>query len=163
MPRLRGRELDTTEEVIGQGKTRKLKSTGPAREALEPNEIEIIDRPVEDKLGKAWADNMQFNEEEILVMVHESTDKNAEMIVEVFCNGIPQRFVRGKEQKVKRKFVAVLAQAKQTTYSQQMYHDANGIESIREVPHTAVRYPFSVKEDPSPLGRAWLQALLAQG
>jgi len=135
-----------------------MKSTGPAKESLEPALIEPVERPVK----KDHADRLAFNEEKIEVMVHESTDKNAEAVVEVFVNGIPQRFVRGQTQAVKRKFVEALARAKRTAYSQEKVMD-NGIESYRNVPHTALGYPFSVVRDPNPRGADWLKSVLAEG
>lgn len=162
MPRLKPHQVkkhfETEEQVVGQDKPRVMKSTGPAKQSLEAAQIEPTDRPVD----KKWAETMQFNEDVLTVMVHESTDKNAEPIVEVFNGGIAQRFIRGKEQEVKRKFVEVLARAKMTTYTQQAYKDDNGVDSIRQVPHTALRYPFSVVRDPSPRGKDWLKSVLAE-
>ena len=61
---------------------------------------------------------------------------------------------------VKRKFVEVLAKSKITTYSQEKYRDNDGNESYRQIPHTAVRYPFSMVEDANPRGRDWLKSIL---
>ena len=158
MPRVTAAQLDSTDQKVGQDRPRKMKSTGPAKESLEPALIEPVERPVK----KDHADRLAFNEEKIEVMVHESTDKNAEAVVEVFVNGIPQRFVRGQTQAVKRKFVEALARAKRTAYSQEKVMD-NGIESYRNVPHTALGYPFSVVRDPNPRGADWLKSVLAEG
>lgn len=160
MPRVAAAKkgLEAAEQVIGQDRPRTMKSTGPAKESLAPSHIEVVDRPV----NKDWADMMAFNEEVIEIMVHESTDKNAEIVVEVFNGGIPQRFIRGQTQAVKRKFVEVLARAKETRYSQEKVRDDEGNESYRNVPHTALRYPFSVVKDPSPRGGDWLKSVLAE-
>lgn len=158
MPRLKRQEVDAAAEQVGQDAPRVLKSTGPAKKALEPAKIEVVESPIDTE----WAANMKFNEEILRVIVHESTDKNAEQIVEVFNGGIPQRFIRGQEQEVKRKFVEVLARAKMTTYSQEKVRDDAGNESYRNIPHTALRYPFAVLMDPSPRGKDWLKAILAQ-
>lgn len=94
------------------------------------------------------------------VMVHESTDENAQPIVDVYCNGIPQRFVRGVEQVVKRKFVQILANARTTNVRTRTgVEGGNVINQITR--HTAVRYPFSVIEDRNPRGAAWLREALA--
>lgn len=135
------------------------RSTGDAKDSLDAPQIEVVDRPVE----QSWAEDMAFNESQVKVLVHESTDKNAEAVVEVFCNGVPQRFIRGRAQDVKRKFVAVLARAKMTTYSQEKVRDDDGNESYRNIPHTALRYPFSVVADSDPRGADWLTAVLAEG
>lgn len=162
MPRVRPNEIrkhfEAADQQVGQDKPRTMKSTGPAKQALEPAQVEVVDRPVD----KQWAEQMAFMDEIVTVMVHESTDENAEPIVEVFCNGVPQRFIRGKEQPVKRKFVEVMARAKGTRYSQEKYTDANGVEGYRQVPHTALRYPFTVSEDKNPRGKDWLKSVLAE-
>lgn len=150
--------LEAAEQKIGQDRPRAMSSTGPAKTSLEAAHIEVVDRPV----NKDWAEQMAFNEEAIEIMVHESTDKNAEIVVEVFNGGVPQRFIRGQKQMVKRKFVEVLARAKETRYSQEKVRDDDGNESYRNVPHTALRYPFSVISDANPRGRDWLTSVLAE-
>jgi hypothetical protein len=149
-------QTDAAAETIGQDRPRAQKSTGPARESLEPAHIEAVDRPVD----KDWADQMKFNEEPVKIVVHDSTEKNAERVVEVWNNGISQRFIRGQEQVVKRKFMEVLARAKITSYTQEKVRDEDGNESYRNIPHTALRYPFSVIEDLNPRGREWLRTVL---
>lgn len=150
--------VESNEQQMGQDHPRAMKSTGPARESLEPSQIEAVDGPV----NKEWAEAMRFNEEILEVVVHESAEKNAEKIIEVFNNGIPQRFVRGQKQPVKRKYVEVLAKAKITTYTQEKRTDDDGNQSYVNIPHTACRYPFAVLSDPSPNGSAWLQKVLAE-
>jgi hypothetical protein len=49
-----------------------------------------------------YAAALAFNEELIDVVVHESTEVNATPLVETYVNGVPQRFVRGQTQRVKR-------------------------------------------------------------
>jgi hypothetical protein len=151
--------VDTREQRVGQDKPRAMKSTGPARQSLEPAHVEAVDEmPTKDHL-----DALRFMEEELVVMVHDSTNPVDEPFPEVWNDGIVQRFQRGKEQTVKRKYIEVLARAKKTVFSQENYKDAQGIDSIRQVPHTALRYPFSVIQDPSgDKGRAWLKKVLAE-
>lgn len=143
---------------VSKQKPRDLKSTGPAREALEPSEVVVADeRALGDKAAM-----LAFMEEELTVVVHETTDVTDDPIPQVTNDGVNQFFIRGKEQKVKRKFVEVLARAKKTTYTQQLAKDSAGNEFYRNVPHTVPRYPFTVMHDPNPRGRAWLQALREQ-
>jgi hypothetical protein len=165
MPRLRGKALEAAEQVVGQDQTRQFvededEHTGRKKKPkLNATLIEPVDKPV----NKEWAEQMAFNEEIIKIRVHESTDKLAENPVEVFCNGMPQRFIRGQEQAVKRKYVEVLARAKQTTFGNQKITIGQGEETYVYPSHTALRYPFSVVEDPSPKGRDWLKSVLAEG
>ena len=139
---------------VGQGKPRDLPSTGTAR--LSATEIE----PVEGLDWKAKAATLAFFDEPVEVLVHESTDKNAEMIVEFWNNGRAQRFIRGVAVTVKRKFVDQLARCKHTAYVQETYQDGSGNDSIRNVPKTSIRYPFSIVSDANPKGRDWLRQTL---
>ena len=161
MPRLKrgNAHLEAAEQVIGQDRPRVMKSTGPAKEALEPAHIEPVDRPVDTE----WAALMAFAKELVTIRVAESTDKNAEQVVEVFNNGDRQLFPRGKEVTCERRFVESLARAKITSYSQKLIKvEQTGVEQYVEVPHTALRYPFHVVRDDHPRGGDWLKAVLAE-
>lgn len=159
MPRISVKRsiLETGDHQVGQDKPIDMPSTGPAR--LVGGEIEPTDRPID----KKWADEMQFNEDILVIRVHETTDKNSDPVPDVGVNGIMQCFQRGVEQFVRRKFVAKLAQSKVTTYSQTKKVDSEGNEFYQQVPHTALKYPFAIVSDPNPKGAAWLTSLLAQG
>jgi hypothetical protein len=158
MPRLRGKQLDAAEQVVGQDGVRTLKATGPAKTALSPKLIE----PVERVVNQEWADDMVFANEMVEVTVHTTSDKNAEPIVEVYNNGIPQRFIRGKRQTVKRKFVEVLARCKMTTYGNQKIMLDGGDETYTYPESTALRYPFTVNADSNPKGIDWLKSILSE-
>ncbi len=161
MPRVATkRRVEAAELPVRQQKTRAMKSTGPAREALEPiQEVEAVERPV----SKDFVEQLAFMEETLLVQVHQSTNPEDETIVEVFCNGRPQRFIRGMKQEVKRKFIEVLARARRTRFGNEKYKDAEGIDAYRYPSNTALRYPFTVLNDPNPRGPDWLRALLQEG
>lgn len=120
----------------------------------------LMDTSVTDvRRDKNYLDALAFMEEPVKVMVHESTDENAQLIVDLYCNGIPQRLVRGMEHVVKRKFIQVLC-AKTTNV-----RTITGIENGQVVnmlsQHTGLRYPFSIIEDRNPRGAAWLREALA--
>lgn len=150
--------VDAADHQVGQDRPRNMKSTGPAKESLEPALIEKVDGPVD----KSKLDALAFNEEKVQVMVHESTDKNANQLPDLYIGGTPQRFFRGQTQVVKWKFVELLARCKETTYTQEKFQDANGTESYRQIPHTALKYPFSLV-DAQPKFHARLKAVLAEG
>lgn len=150
------KNIDTTDFKVGQDKPRNMPSTGPAR--IEAAEIEIVDGPD----WKNRAETEAFFEEKIEIMVHPSTDKSAEQVVQVWNNGRSQFFIRGQTNTVRRKFVEVLARAKQTAYTQEEYVDHLGAKAIRNVPHTALRYPFSIVRDTNPKGADWLKKVLAE-
>lgn len=156
--RSRRNDVDVDESHVKQSGPRNLKSTGPAREALDPGEIAVADRPVDEQKLKM----LVFMEEELVVMVHETTDPTDDPLPQVTNDGINQFFIRGKEQTVKRKFVEILARAKKTAYTQELSKDAAGNEFYRNIPRTVPRYPFTVLSDPNPEGAAWLKAIRAE-
>lgn len=126
--------------------------------------IERPDREIvtADGVDMDYAAQLAFNEEMVDVIVHESTEPNAQQLVDVYVNGTPQRFWRGKVQTVKRKYVEVLARAKQTGIKTTV--DMSNGEPVNRIQrHTALRYPFSIQHDPNPKGHAWLRGILAQG
>ena len=140
MPRLERQFVDAAEMEVAKRKPRNLKSTGPAKKALEPEVIEPADKIP----SKEWSDQMAMNDEFIEVMVHETTDKNANQLPDIYVNGIPQRFIRGQTQKIRWKFVELLARCRETTYTQRKMRDDDGNESYVNIPHTALKYPFSL-------------------
>lgn len=122
---------------------------------------DFLDSNIKDvRRDKKTLDAMAFMEEPVKIMVHESTDENAQPVVDVYCNGVPQRFVRGMEQVVKRKFVQILINARTTSVRTRTgVEGGNVVNQLTR--HTAVRYPFSVIEDRNPRGGAWLRESLA--
>lgn len=151
-PALKTMEQEAVE--VGQAKPRTLKAEGPASEALESHTIEV-ERGLD---FKNKADELQFNEEVLTVVIHDSTNPSDDPLPLVIVNGMRQYFERGKQMKVKRKFVERLARARKTTYSQEELPNRAG---YRNVPHTALQYPFSVIHDPAGYkGAEWLQAIL---
>lgn len=152
----RKRSFEPMEQKVGQDNPRDLPTEGPAE--IEPALIE----PVYGPDWKSKADLLQFMEEPVEVMVHETTDKNAELIVQSWNGGRSQFFIRGQPQICKRKFVEVLARSKITAYRQEHYKDDNGADAIRNIPMTALRYPFSVIRDNNPRGADWLRAILSE-
>lgn len=84
--------------------------------------------------------------------------------LEVFplnCNGTNNPIYRGRRQKIKRKYVEVLARCRETTYDQEV-HDPSQPANIQMKPKTVLSCPFVVLHDPHPHGREWLKAILAQ-
>jgi len=150
------KNLDATEVNIAQGTPRVMSSFGDAD--LSDSEIEVVDGPNISDRVKMEA----FMAENVEVYVHDSTDENAEPLIQVGVNGRNQFFERGTQQTVKRMFVAALARAKQTTYKEQEYLDARGNRAVRYIPRTALKYPFSIVYDANPNGIAWLEKTLAE-
>lgn len=159
---MKSNTVDATDEQGPSDEKLVLPASGRLKRdklASEPiQEIEIA--PAYGSMEKAA--KLSFMEEKIDVMVHESTDPNAEQIVETWVNGISQRFIRGNVQTVRRKFVNVLATAKNTNIATKDAQDYNGDKTTVITKHTALKYPFSVIRDENPRGAQWLKSALAQ-
>jgi hypothetical protein len=147
--------VDSNSTDINQPSAIELPSTGDVAHSA----IEIEKADGETLKHKAAA--LAFMEEPVDVVVHESTDPNAEPVVSVFNNGIVQHFVRGATQTVKRKYVEVLARAKQTSLNTGEVTDNSGGRAIRINRHRALRYPFSVVRDTNRKGPEWLKKVIA--
>jgi len=141
-------DINQPEDVILPGM-----DDGPIRRTDQI--IEPVDGPV----SNSMLGEMAFSEEMIDVVVHESTDPNAENPVMVYCNGVPQFFLRGQTQTVKRKFVEVLARAKQTAI-QTIERPMMGDTVVRK--SRSLRYPFSIVQDRNPNGTVWIRKVLAE-
>ena len=130
----------------------------------EAPEIEIIPGATRGVKGKGglseYAQELAFNEEMVEVMVHESTDENAENPIFTSCNGVTQYFFRGVPQQVRRKFVAILASVKEHAVSTPEYTAQDGSRATGIRRTSSLKYPFSVISDPNPRGAAWLKGLL---
>lgn len=157
MPRWPAKELNAAEQPVEQDSSIIMPAAGPV--IRDDTSIQVAEGPLTDDRAAALA----FMEEKVEVMVHESTDPNAENPVTVACNGVNQFFVRGMPQVVKRKFVEILARAKTTAISTKEVRDYQGDLTTRIDKSTALRYPFSVVRDENPKGAAWLRSILAQG
>jgi hypothetical protein len=157
MPRWPEKSLNAAEQDVGKQADLIIPATGQI--VRDDNSIEVMDRPLTNDL----ADSMAFMEEKVEVMVHESTDQNAENPVQVSCNGINQFFFRGQPQEVRRKFIEILARAKTTSIATHERRDHQGDMSFRIARATALRYPFSVIRDENPKGSTWLRKILQEG
>ena len=130
----------------------------------EPQEIEIVAGATGAAKGQGGlskhAQELIFNEEIVEVMVHETTDENAENPIFTACNGVTQYFYRGVPQQVKRKFVAILASVKEHGITTPEYTTGDGTRAMSIKRTSSLKYPFSVIHDPNPRGPEWLRSLL---
>ena len=145
----RQKEYDAHDGELGKGKDLELGEIGDPGPVEMTAQADLKDLELE-----------AFMNEMLIVRVHEDSNDNS---VEVPCpnvNGLNQPFIRGQDQKVKRKYVEALARCRVTKYEQQQ--DMNRPDNIKMVERTALAYPFTVMHDPNPRGRAWLDAILKQ-
>jgi hypothetical protein len=125
-------------------------------------EIEVSKASMDDAWTRQHTADLAFNEDMLMIAIHEASEKNADQIFEVMVNGRSQLFQRGREYSVARKFVETLARAKPVTYRNEEYVAMDGTRSVRWPTHRGLRYSFSVLHDPHPRGADWLKSILSQ-
>jgi len=142
---------EVVSEKLGNG------AVFPVNEIGTGQSIETITDPVLRKI----AQEESFANDVLTIRVHQD---NLEGSLPVICpgvNGMNQPIIRGKESKVKRKYVEALARCRTTQYIQKT-PDPTRPESIQMEERTVVSYPFAVLHDPHPKGSAWLEGIIAQ-
>lgn len=149
----------TSQMQVGQGESRLLKSTGAAKDALETPTIERVgDHPLDqERLAM-----LEFMNEPVTIRIATTTDKNAAQVFEININGNMEFFRRGEVKTVKRHFVDLMLRLKETSYSQKEVLNPEGIKDILHIPHTGLKYDFSIERDTNPLGNSWKRAVLAE-
>lgn len=105
----------------------------------------------------------QFMAEELVILIHKSTDKNASPTVPVGVNGEKAWLPRDVKIRIPRRFVAVLARSQEATFSTEDNPDPRADEGkiIRRT--NGQVYPFQVLHDPNPRGPAWLAKVAREG
>lgn len=144
---------------IGQGATRLMKSTGPARDSLETPKIALAS---EFGVDQEKLDMLAFMNELVTIRIATTTDKNAEPVFEINVNGNLEFFRRGETKTVKRFIVDRMMRLKVTAYDQKEVLNAEGIKDIIQIPRTALKYDFSIERDDNPMGESWKRHTLAQ-
>lgn len=100
-----------------------------------------------------------FMNEPVTIYIHVDGNAGALPVPMPTVNGVNQAIIRGREQVVRRKYVEALARSRITSYEQQV-PDSSRPENIQMNPLTSLTYPFTVREDRNPRGRAWLEAII---
>lgn len=148
---------EADDDKLTQPKPRLQKSTGPAKDSLEPNTVELAERMPDAKK----AEELIFMQDIVTVILHDTNEPNADPTPCVTVNGINQFFIRGERVQCKRMFVNRLAEMKRTSYTQAEGVDSSGARAYWQKKHNSLVYPFAVVEDPAgERGRAWLDAKL---
>jgi hypothetical protein len=110
---------------------------------------------------KNWLDLEAFMNEQVVVEVVKG-GKDSEQTFELRCGNVTQFIVPGTRQKIKRKFLELLARAKPDTIATPEYTDSTGGRASRIEKSNSLRYPFQVVFDPNPQGRVWLEKVLGE-
>lgn len=124
----------------------------------------IIETEIQTDLTRidSKAEELAFMEEPVEIFLHEGTNPNDLDVVPVGVNGTSVYLKRGSNHTIKRKYVAVLATSRPTTYSTAEGLDRDGAKTVMLKAHTSVRYPFAVIQD-TPKGMAWLKQIQTGG
>lgn len=108
---------------------------------------------------KQIAAEEEFMNEMLTIEVPASNNENEPPHVVVNCNGTNQVIMRGVPVKVRRKYVEILARAKEIKYRQETRNPA-APDQISMLQTAALSYPFQVLQDPNRKGPAWLLHIL---
>ncbi|HYN54400.1 MAG TPA: hypothetical protein VES38_06820 [Methylotenera sp.] len=160
-PALKSKTVESAELEVAPEKTVQF-DNGVRKDIGSDIEIQGDVHGFADKAAK-----LAFMEEPVTVMLSESTDKNPERYVFISVNGIgagPQGHPwvpRGVEITIKRKYLNVLAGARQVRYTNYEFTNNDGERGSAQRAASADIYPFSVIEDQNPRGREWLKQLRA--
>ena len=149
--------IEPMEMETGAPESVELPSDGPV--PGRPNVVET-QRDVVNFNKKA--DALAFNEEKVVIFLHETTDPNADQRVFLSVNGRGVWLNRGQNYRIRRKYVERLARAKPEGIQTVSARDADGNHTTHIRKSRALLYPFSVMEDKNPKGSAWLREIMAQ-
>ena len=107
------------------------------------------------------AQALAFMEEKVLIVIAEPTDDTAPRLVSLSVNGKSQYLLPGEPTEVRRKYIEILARARQTRYKQVVKRNELTGEPVNKMlPRQVLRHNFNVIHDPNPLGREWLINLM---
>lgn len=146
----RPKNTDVVNETIAQGKEIPLSEIG----------VGVDIEKVSDVNFKDVAELEAFMHEILTIVVHQDRDEGSLDVISPNVGGINQPIVRGVNSKVKRKYVEALARTRTETFIQAQ--DQADLSNIKMVPRAVVTYPFSVINDPNPIGREWLEGILRE-
>ena len=101
-----------------------------------------------------------FMNQYITIILAPSSNKEDLTVVTPNVNGINQPIVRGRQTKVKRKYVEALIRCTNTRFEQRVA-DPSQPDKIKMVEYTVPQYPLTVISDPHPNGFTWLESITA--
>lgn len=144
------------QSMVGKGAVKSIPATGKA-EVISESELVIATN-----LEKSYAEQLAFLEEPVEVMVAEPQDEKESSLVQLFVQGRSQMIIPGQPIVIKRKYLEVLARAKQIRYKPVVkINDLTGAPVNMMIPRLVLRYNFSVIQDKNPKGAEWLRRILA--
>ena len=155
----RGRapELHTGDLSVGQAPDLILPDLN-TKLAREPEAIVAVDSPMENDHMKELA----FMEEPVTIRLERSNEKFAPELVDVYVNGRVEWIPVGRPYTVARKYVEVLLRAKADNVQTIAGKVGDENPENRITRFTSSKYPFSVIQDNSPRGAAWMTRIQAE-
>lgn len=139
-----------------------ISQRGPLPKSLldDPRMVSVAEP---DDLSQNRIEQASFMEELLEILVHEPMEGSGEgFVILPSVNCVMQPILRGHPQKVKRKYVEILARCRRAGISAWGYKDGTG-EAVNDFRKStrALEYPFQVLHDPSgQKGAAWLAKIL---
>lgn len=150
--------------------TIKIDQKPPIVTAKDRNKGNIVE--VDGDLNQDYADELAFQEEPVKIILNPSAEKNAPTAFPVWVNGKgAEVFQNGKWDEIgylpvgrpliiKRKYVEVIIRAKLDTVTT-AHDDSNAERPVNRVNRaTSSVHSYSILEDKSPRGRAWLAEMV---
>lgn len=134
-------------------------------EFADDGELQTIvttDATLDDPIMQDKLNRLAFDKEIVEIHIAETNEEQADPRIEVGVNGQQFVMLRGNNYKVPRYVVEGLCRAKPFAYANQEYTTDEGVRKVRYRQSMGVRYPFSVINDPNPLGGPWLAKLLSE-
>jgi len=150
----------STKRTLLEGQTQSG-LVAPAIDVTEADRIEPVTANTDLKeLARREEAIKNFMNEIVIVKLHKTTDKNAATHVILSVNGMTQPVFRGVPTPLKRKYVEVLARMIESTYEQNQH--PTDLERYDMVETAALAYPFEIIRDDNPIGREWLDHIMAE-
>ena len=143
---------------VGQEQLHEIPATGAVSAEDFKDNFQVVDG----QAINSKAAELAFMEEKVTIRLATTADKTAEPIPCFGVNGVNQYVIRGKPQVIKRKFLQEIARAKTDNISTPFGRDANGFDTYNIGKQQSLKYPFELIEDKNPLGRPWLEKILAE-
>jgi hypothetical protein len=149
------REREATAEQIGQRREARIAFEGPAH--IDRDDIEVVPGPV----FKDKAETEAFMADKITVLIHNSREEHPVDPVMLSVNGRQIFIWRNQPTIIKRCYLERLCRAKPEGITQDAANPDPKIANKLNI-SSGLLYPFSVIDDPSPKGHAWMQKILAE-
>lgn len=115
--------------------------------------------------SKDYNDELAFNQDRLVIVLHKGREKFAPMFIDAWVNGRAIRVPVDTKVRLPRCYVEVLARAQQMDVQTESHaiEDDHGAGTVNRILRSlSANYPFSVLEDPSPKGAAWLSKVMRE-